>query len=69
MKRRPPGYKARQKAKLPPPAVSASFSVGDEARDALQALLARMERNPSSFVFFDDDGILDYLNQDQDDSD
>lgn len=67
MKRRPPGFKSRERLKtastLAAP-VPVSVLVGADASDAFQALLGRMARNPGSFVFFSDDEMGDYLAQD-----
>lgn len=60
MKKRPPGWKPKLK---PQPEPSFKLVTGRDAQDSIQALLARMEKNPENFVFmgdnFDDD--LDQL--------
>lgn len=63
-KKRPPGWEKHQEKKRlekigPPPAAGFTMYHGEEAREAIGALLDRMEKNPENFGgwgYFDKDG-------------
>ncbi len=65
MKRRPPGWKARQRPVRVSPAPAApqvTLLFGDEAVSGLEALLERIRLSPDSFLWMDED-LDDYLSQ------
>lgn len=64
MKRRPPGWKARQRPlRLPaPPAPQVTLLFGQDAVDGLEALLERVRLSPDSFLWSGED-LEDYLDQ------
>lgn len=65
MKRRPPGWKARQRPERVPPAPAVpqvTVLFGQDAADGLEALLERVRLSPDSFLWMDED-LEDYLDQ------